>query len=120
MLRLTRALNVSSFSKVVVSNSRAFGGHAGGHGDHHGHSDDYHTGGIYQPVYHPPVTAKQPYEVPHEHVDRTKAFIFGEDPAHKKSEGWEGITYLTLFISAFILGYSHYVKGEDPLRVCYF
>lgn len=121
MLRLNRAFKLGSISKVAMRNSRAFGGHAGGHGDHghddHGHEGgDYHTGGIYQPVYHAPPA--KPYDVHHEHIDRTQAFMFGEDPAHpKEAEGWETITYITYFLGALILGLSYYTKGEDPLRV---
>lgn len=116
MLRLNRALKLGGISRIAMRNSRAFGGHAGGHDDHHGEGGDYHTGGIYQPTYHAPPA--KPYDAHHEHIDRTQAFIFGEDPAHpKEAEGWETMSYITLLVSAFILGYSHYTKGEDPLRV---
>lgn len=115
MLRLNRALKLGGISRIAMRNSRAFGGHAGGHDDHHGEGGDYHTGGIYQPTYHAPPA--KPYDAHHEHIDRTQAFIFGEDPAHpKEAEGWETMSYITLLVSAFILGYSHYTKGEDPLR----
>jgi len=127
MLRLNRALNLASVSKLVMRNNRAFGGSAHGHGDKHGHSDGHghgdghghddhhHDGSAYQPVYHPPPPG--PYDAPHEHIDRTKAFMFGEDPAHpKEAEGWETITYLTYFACFSILCYSLYTKGQDPLR----
>ena len=116
MLRLNRALNFGAISKLVRRNNRAFGGHAHGH-DAHGHDAHHHDdGNVHQPVYHAPPPG--PYDAPHEHIDRTKAFLFGEDPAHpQEKEGWETITYVTYFLMTAILCASVYTKGEDPLRV---
>lgn len=94
MLRLRHTLKSAS---VLKNNLRFFGA---GHG-------------------HAVKAAPGPYDYvsTEPKIDRTQAFMFGEDPRTHKKEGWEYITYFTLITSFLIITWGFWNKGIEPLEV---
>jgi hypothetical protein len=100
MSSLSRVFRSAKILRTVVA-KRAFGAVS-----HHG--DDHKPPGPYDPPHH-------------EHPNREKAFLFGEDPENPKpSQGWEYVTALTMigFFGVFFAGW--YIKGSDPYTVSFF
>ncbi len=98
MLRVTRSLKSIKFLGGIGSN-RAFSAPL----DHSHH--------------HAPAG---PYDAPHHHPNREKAFLFGEDPKDPnttKSQGWESISYITFALASAVCIYGICAKGVEPYQV---